>query len=181
MHPSVRLDPVESGHDRGLFVGEERHHDHVGFLTVKGAVSLEEDDLFSIHEAPGQEIGEEKAVEVFAAAGAVVCVSTACDLVMNMVQFPVKVDRQFELAGNLLITRTDFVKRFLEVLMLAAQIVATVQQVRHLVVSGKTAPGSRGNHVDAGRIAPDDVFDFTKLLCIGKGRAAKLGDNLFFL
>ena len=159
MNGAVGAHTVESGNHGGNAVREECHHDHIGLFRIEGAVLLEEDHLGRIHEAPGEIVCQQTAVEVLAAAGAPVGIAAVGNFLTDLFQFALQIHGQLQIPVNGAVTLAQLIKRTGEILAKAGQTMTLVQKIRDLAVPVKTFAGGGGDHIDAGGIRLENFAD----------------------
>ena len=142
-------------------------------------VRVKEDDLRRVDELPAQILGQNDAVQVFAAAGRIIHGLAVEHGVMHLFQMGREIQIQPQLVDDLGIARRKLRKDLLEFrqLPLARQFMAGVEHIRDLGIVRLPATGRGGHDIHAVGIPEQNLLDLSELRRFRQRAAAELGNH----
>ena len=137
-------------------------------FVVEVSVFPEIDDIRGIYEIVPEKLCENDSVEIFTAACRIVASCMMRDRISDLVEFGGQVEVDPESVDDRRIAFCYSVEHGIDVLARTDRIVAGVQKVCHLVVSGKASARCRGYDIAPRLFRFNDFFHLKKMLRIRK-------------
>ena len=170
---------VKSRHHGGMAVLQQLGEQLLGLVVIQGSVIMEADAFRGIHEFPSQIIRHQQPAQVFSPARAPVPALSAGDSPGYFVQSGFDIRLQMKIPGDGQVSLPDLHKLLLYRPACGRQIIALIQQVRHLFIRRPAFAGGAGNQVFPRRLQLQNAAHLVKLFIIGQTAAAEFGDNTF--
>ena len=164
----VRHGAVEAGDDGLLVVAQDGGERHVGAVRVKRAVILKIDHGRGVDEVEAEVIGENDAVQVFAAACRIVAAGLVHESALDAVVLLRHVQRQAEVGDNRLVALDDAVEIRVEFLAAHGLFKAVVEHIGDFGVVLCAFAGGGGHNISSGGVFADDLGHFAEVLRIGE-------------
>ena len=177
-HLSVCAAPVKSRNDRIFQPGKLLFGLFLRPGLIQLTVLVKKDDLRRVHEREAEVLCHDVSVQILAAGSRVITVRLVLQICLNGPELLLQRILQPESLNDFIVAGLNLAERIREILSFRRKIIAAVQKIRHLSVSGKPLSGRRGHHIDSARVRVNNRADLLELLCIRKRTSAEL-DNLF--